>query len=83
MELGLIGLGRMGGTMAARLRRAGHTVVGYDQSAESRRDVDSLNGLVDALPAPRAQFGGHAVEGSAGGPDTPDAGSSADAYPSA
>jgi 6-phosphogluconate dehydrogenase len=52
MELGLIGLGRMGGNMRERLRRAGHTVVGYDRSPEVR-DVDSLEALVEALPAPK------------------------------
>ena len=51
--LGMIGLGRMGGNMAERLRRGGHTVVGYDQSEASGRDVGSLRELVDALPAPR------------------------------
>ena len=52
MQLGLIGLGKMGGNMAERVRRAGHEVVGYDHHAE-RRDVDSLEGLVEALAAPR------------------------------
>ncbi|MBM7806604.1 6-phosphogluconate dehydrogenase [Geodermatophilus bullaregiensis] len=52
MQLGLIGLGKMGGNMAERLRRAGHEVVGYDR-APGRRDVDSLEGLVGALSAPR------------------------------
>ncbi len=51
-KLGMIGLGRMGGNMAERLRRGGHTVVGYDQSAESR-DVASLQELVAALEVPR------------------------------
>src|SRR5579884_2121984 len=51
--LGMIGLGRMGANMAERLRRDGHTVVGYDRSAESSRDVDSLEELVKALPTPR------------------------------
>ncbi len=51
--LGMIGLGRMGGNMAERLRRGGHTVVGYDRSAESSRQADSLEQLVQALPAPR------------------------------
>jgi 6-phosphogluconate dehydrogenase len=51
--LGMIGLGRMGGNMAERLRRGGHEVVGYDRAAESDRQVDSLEGLVAALPAPR------------------------------
>ncbi len=52
MQLGLIGLGKMGGNMAERLRRAGHEVVGYDR-APGKRDVDSLPALVDALTAPR------------------------------
>ncbi|MFF9901749.1 NAD(P)-binding domain-containing protein, partial [Streptomyces longispororuber] len=30
MELGLVGLGKMGGNMRERIRRAGHTVIGYD-----------------------------------------------------
>ena len=34
MELGLIGLGKMGGNMRTRLRNAGHTVVGYDRNAD-------------------------------------------------
>jgi 6-phosphogluconate dehydrogenase len=52
VQLGLIGLGKMGGNMAERLRRAGHEVVGYDR-APGRRDVDSLEGLISALSAPR------------------------------
>lgn len=35
MELGLIGLGRMGANMSRRLLRAGHTVVGYARHAET------------------------------------------------
>jgi 6-phosphogluconate dehydrogenase len=54
VELGIIGLGRMGGNMAERLRRAGHTIVGYDQSPDSGRDADSLADLVSKLTAPRA-----------------------------
>ncbi len=52
MQLGLVGLGKMGGNMAERLRRAGHEVVGYDHSAP-KRDVDSLEALVQAVAAPR------------------------------
>jgi 6-phosphogluconate dehydrogenase len=52
VQLGLIGLGKMGGNMATRLRRAGHEIVGYDHSP-GRRDVDSLEALVQALEAPR------------------------------
>jgi 6-phosphogluconate dehydrogenase len=53
MELGMIGLGRMGGNMAERLRRAGHTVVGYDRDPKVT-DVGSLPELVQRLSAPRA-----------------------------
>jgi 6-phosphogluconate dehydrogenase len=52
VQLGLIGLGKMGGNMTERLRRAGHEVVGYDR-APGKRDVDSLEALVKALQAPR------------------------------
>ncbi len=50
--LGMVGLGRMGGNMAERLRRGGHAVVGYDRAA-GIRDVESLEALVQALPTPR------------------------------
>ncbi len=53
MELGMIGLGRMGGNMAERLRRAGHTIVGYDRDPKVT-DVGSLQELVERLSAPRA-----------------------------
>ncbi|GAB2727827.1 decarboxylating 6-phosphogluconate dehydrogenase [Nocardioides pakistanensis] len=52
MELGLIGLGKMGGNMRERLRRAGHTVVGYDRNPDVS-DVESLEELVKALPSPK------------------------------
>ncbi len=52
MQLGMIGLGKMGGNMAARLREKGHEVVGYDV-ASPERDVDTLAGLVERLAAPR------------------------------
>src|SRR3954463_11326232 len=50
----MVGLGRMGGNMAERLRQAGHTVLGFDRSAQSSRDVDDLESLVKSLPKPRA-----------------------------
>lgn len=53
MQLGMIGLGRMGGNMRERLRRGGHEVIGYDLAAGTR-DVESLADLVGALEAPRA-----------------------------
>ncbi|WP_217572421.1 phosphogluconate dehydrogenase (NAD(+)-dependent, decarboxylating) [Streptomyces sp. GbtcB7] len=52
MQLGLIGLGKMGGNMRERIRRAGHTVVGYDRNPEVS-DAKSLAELVEKLDAPR------------------------------
>jgi len=52
MDIGLIGLGKMGGNMRNRLRNAGHTVVGYDRNPEVS-DVASLDELVAALPSPK------------------------------
>jgi 6-phosphogluconate dehydrogenase len=52
MQLGLIGLGKMGGNMRERIRRAGHTVIGYDRNPDLA-DVGSLAELVDKLEAPR------------------------------
>jgi 6-phosphogluconate dehydrogenase len=52
MQLGLIGLGKMGGNMRERLRRAGHDVVGYDRNPDVA-DVASLAELVERLDAPR------------------------------
>src|SRR5215207_4049036 len=53
MELGLVGLGRMGGNMRERLRRAGHTVVGYDHHPEVS-DVASMGAMAEQLSVPRA-----------------------------
>ena len=53
MNLGLVGLGKMGGNMRERIRQAGHTVIGYDRNPELA-DVGSLKELVDSLSAPRA-----------------------------
>jgi len=52
MQLGLVGLGRMGGNMRERLRRAGHEVVGYDPNPQIS-DVPGLAELVEALAPPR------------------------------
>ncbi|TCB92053.1 decarboxylating 6-phosphogluconate dehydrogenase [Micromonospora zingiberis] len=53
MQLGLVGLGRMGGNMRERLRAAGHEVVGLDHNAELS-DVASAAELAEKLAAPRA-----------------------------
>ncbi len=52
MQLGMIGLGRMGGNMRERLRRGGHEVIGYARDPKVA-DVGSLSELVDGLAAPR------------------------------
>jgi 6-phosphogluconate dehydrogenase len=52
MEIGLVGLGRMGGNMRERLRRGGHTVVGYDRNQDIS-DATSLADMVKRLPTPR------------------------------
>ncbi len=52
MQLGLIGLGKMGGNMRERLRRAGHEVVGYDRDPNVS-DVRTLAAMVKKLEAPR------------------------------
>jgi 6-phosphogluconate dehydrogenase len=62
MELGMIGLGRMGANMTERLVRGGHKVITYDRSAEAiQRVVDkgavgarSLADFVKQLSLPRA-----------------------------
>ena len=61
MELGMIGLGRMGANMAERLLRGGHRVIGFDPNADARARLEakgaasatSLEDLVAKLPAPR------------------------------
>jgi 6-phosphogluconate dehydrogenase len=52
MDIGLIGLGKMGGNMRERMRRAGHTVVGYDRNPDVS-DADSLEDMVAKLPSPK------------------------------
>jgi 6-phosphogluconate dehydrogenase len=52
MQLGLIGLGKMGFNMRERLRAAGHEVFGYDRNPDIS-DVSDLNDLVGKLAQPR------------------------------
>ena len=62
MELGMIGLGRMGGNMAQRLLQGGHRVVAYDPRAEAVQQLDqqgaigasSIGDMVEQLAPPRA-----------------------------
>ena len=62
MQLGMIGLGRMGGNMVERLLRGGHQVVVFDRDPERTQEVGAMEGaspaasleeLVRALVAPR------------------------------
>src|SRR3712207_3869998 len=61
MQLGMIGLGRMGANMSRRLMRAGHTCIGYDVHQEAVRNLQaegaggasSLEDLVAQLEQPR------------------------------
>ena len=52
MDIGLVGLGKMGGNMRTRLRNAGHTVVGYDRNPDVS-DAASLADMVEQLPSPK------------------------------
>ena len=62
MRLGIVGLGRMGSNMAARLQAGGHSIVAFDRSADAiaaavgggATGAASLEELVAALDAPRA-----------------------------
>ena len=62
MELGMIGLGRMGGNMVQRLLQGGHRVVAYDPRAEAVQALEqqgavgssSIGDMVRQLAAPRA-----------------------------
>jgi 6-phosphogluconate dehydrogenase len=62
MELGIVGLGRMGANMARRLMKDGHTIVAYDVSADAVKGLEgegatgaaSLEDLAAKLSAPRS-----------------------------
>jgi 6-phosphogluconate dehydrogenase len=62
MQIGFVGLGRMGLNMVTRLVRGGHAVVAYDRSADAvaraeaagAKGVSTLDALIEGLAAPRA-----------------------------
>ena len=70
MQLGMIGLGRMGMNMARRLLQGGHQVVVYNRTAAKAEEMVkegavgsfSLAELVEKLNALRREVGGHAVK---------------------
>lgn len=55
MELGLVGLGKMGGNMRQRIRNAGHTVIGLDHNQEisDAKDTADLIGKLTADGQPK------------------------------
>lgn len=65
MEIGMIGLGKMGANMVTRLLDGGHEVVVFDLSEEAIHEAEtggaegahSLDELVQRLQAPRAPCG--------------------------
>jgi 6-phosphogluconate dehydrogenase len=62
MELGIVGLGRMGANMARRLMKDGHTIVAYDVNPDAIKELEgegavgagTLEELAEKLSAPRA-----------------------------
>src|ERR1700753_3967710 len=62
MELGIVGLGRMGANMARRLMKDGHTIVAYDVAPDAVKGLEgegatgasSLEDLAGKLSAPRS-----------------------------
>jgi 3-hydroxyisobutyrate dehydrogenase-like beta-hydroxyacid dehydrogenase len=51
-SVGIVGLGLLGSAVAARLRRAGHAVLGHDVVAERNRALEAIGGrAVDSLAA--------------------------------
>lgn len=51
MEIGIVGLGKMGGNMAERLTRFGHTVVGSDPAPDKQKRVTDIGAsAVDSMP---------------------------------
>jgi 6-phosphogluconate dehydrogenase len=42
MQIGFVGLGKMGMNMVTRLARGGHRVVGYDRSADAVTQFDTV-----------------------------------------
>src|SRR5438876_10313979 len=64
MQLGMVGLGRMGANLTRRLMRAGHEVVVYDVSEGAVRQLEgegavgtaSLDDFVSKLSSPRAAW---------------------------
>ena len=67
MELGMIGLGKMGANMAQRLVRGGHRVVGFDPKPGARAAAEGFG----AEPAASLEEMVELLESSAGPPEPP------------
>ena len=69
MQIGVIGLGRMGGNIVRRLTKAGHSCVVYDANPapgaalakEGATAATSVQSLVETLAAPRTVWAGLSV----------------------
>jgi 6-phosphogluconate dehydrogenase len=60
MDVGMVGLGKMGGNMSRRLHNGGHRVVAYDQDQQKLKELEgiaegasSLEDICEKLPRPR------------------------------
>jgi 6-phosphogluconate dehydrogenase len=64
MEIGMVGLGKMGANMTARLLKGGHSVVAFDRNApnviaavdQGAKSIESLEQMASALIPPRAAW---------------------------
>lgn len=64
MEIGMVGLGKMGANMTTRLLKGGHSVVAFDRNAENvdtavgqgAQGIESLDQMASTLTAPRAAW---------------------------
>ncbi|MFQ5922246.1 MAG: phosphogluconate dehydrogenase (NAD(+)-dependent, decarboxylating) [Anaerolineales bacterium] len=64
MEIGMVGLGKMGANMSTRLLRGGHSVVAFDRNAsniqaavdQGARGIESLGEMASTLTTPRAAW---------------------------
>ena len=71
MQLGMIGLGRMGANMVRRLQKNGHTCVVFDRTAETVKQLasegatgaTSLDDFIQKLQKPRAIRSAHRWQG--------------------
>jgi 6-phosphogluconate dehydrogenase (decarboxylating) len=66
MQMGMVGLGRMGANLARRRRRAGHECVGFAPAPEAVAALAAAGGVLEqaefqnrVLSAMRHAFGGH------------------------